>query len=233
MSDAVTTEIRDKVAVVTFDDGKANALSPDAITALHGALDEAEKQARALALIGRPGRLSAGFDLSVMRSGADAMRGLVTAGAELLMRLYEHPQPTVIACTGHALAAGALLVLSCDTRIGVRGDYKIGLNEVAIGMPLPIFAVELARDRLSRRHFQAATIQARIYDPEGALDAGYLDRVTDPEKLVGEAIAAAAALAEFAPGAYAGTKSQARGAIVQHVRDTLEADMTRMTGPSS
>src|SRR3954452_9115659 len=107
----------DGVALVHLDDGKANALSHAMIEQLHDALDRAESEARAVCIVGRDGKLCAGFDLSVMTAGADATRGLVKAGGELLMRLYGHPQPTVVAVTGHALAAGALLVLSCDTRI--------------------------------------------------------------------------------------------------------------------
>ena len=112
-----------------------------------------------------------------MTSGVEAMQGLVRSGAELLVRLYASPLATVAACTGHALAMGSLLLLASDTRIGADGPFKLGLNEVAIGMGLPIFAVELARDRLSPRHFTAATVQGQVFDPAGAVEAGYLDRL--------------------------------------------------------
>src|SRR4029450_7764580 len=105
------------------------------------------------------------------------MRDLVSSGAELLLHLYGSPLPTVAACTGHALAMGALLLLASDTRLGADRPFKLGLNEVAIGMGLPGFAVELARERLSPRHFTESTIQARVYDPAGAVEAGFLDRV--------------------------------------------------------
>jgi enoyl-CoA hydratase len=229
---AVRYELTDNVARIYFDDGKANALSPDALSALEGALDQAEKEARATLLIGRAGRLSAGFDLSVMRTGADAVRGLVTAGAEFLLRLYTFPMPTVVACTGHALAAGAIVLLTADTRIGARGDFKIGLNEVAIGMTLPIFGVEFARDRLSKRHFLAATTQARIFDPEGAVNAGFLDMVVAPESLLDTALAQAKQLAELSTGAYAATKRSAREGVERNIRETLAADMAKLAGPT-
>ncbi len=146
-------------------------------------LTRAEDEAGALLLTGREGKLSAGFDLSVMTSGEEAMQGLVRSGAELLVRWYASPLPTVAACTGHALAMGSLLLLASDTRIGAEGPFKLGLNEVAIGMGLPIFAVELARDRLSPRAFTAATIQGQVYDPAGALEAGYLDRLVAADEL--------------------------------------------------
>ena len=152
-SDKVRYELRDGIAVITMDDGKANALSHEVIDALHACLDRAEREARAVLLTGREKRLSGGFDLTVMISSPEATRNLVTAGAELMLRLYTFPRPVVVACTGHALAAGAILLLVADARIGAAGEFKIGLNEVAIQMTLPIFAMELARDRLSKRHF--------------------------------------------------------------------------------
>ncbi len=104
-----------------------------------------------MAIIGRDGKLSAGFDLTEMTAGIERTQALVGAGGHLLMRIYGHPQPVVLGVTGHALAAGALLCLSCDVRIGGDGPAKIGLNETAIGMGLPHYAVELAQERLNPR----------------------------------------------------------------------------------
>ena len=126
----VRYELRDTVAVITMDDGKANALSPAVIEMLHACLDRAEREAAAVLLTGRDRRVSGGFDLKVMTSSLENMRTLVTAGAELLLRLYLFPRPVVVACNGHALAMGALLLLVADARIGAAGDFKIGLNEI-------------------------------------------------------------------------------------------------------
>jgi enoyl-CoA hydratase len=220
MSDGpVHFELRDDVAVVRLDDGKANAISQLVIDGLQQAFDRAEKEAGAVLWVGRPGRFSAGFDLGVMRSQPDAARSLVAAGAELFLRLFTHPLPTVAACTGHAIAAGAIGLLSADTRIGAEGEFKIGLNEVGIGMTLPVFGVELARHRLSKRHFTRAVIQAELYDPSAAVDAGYLDRVVPGEALFEEALREAARLAQLPRQAHAGTKLRCREAIVAAIRD--------------
>jgi enoyl-CoA hydratase len=229
--EAVRVAIEESLAVVRVDDGKANALSPQVIQALHGAFDRAEKEAGAVLLLGRPGRFCAGFDLSVMRDPG-GVRDLVTAGAELFLRQLEFPLPIVSACTGHALAAGALLLLASDVRVAARGSYKIGLNEVAIGMGLPIFAVELARHRLSRRHFLRATSQAQIYDPDEAVDAGYVDQAVDADALEGVARGEAARLAQAPQPAFRHTKRSVHAAVVSQIRATLEEDMARLTGPS-
>lgn len=221
-----------KVAVVRLDDGKANALSHALITDIEGALDRAAEEARAVLLVGRPGKFSAGFELSTMTESAESARALVTAGARMLTRLYVHPQPVFAACTGHALAAGALILLAADRRIGVEGTFKIGLNEVAIGLRLPVFAIELARDRLSKRHFPAATMTARIYDPHGARDAGFLDDVVAEADLFDRALAEAAAAAELSSGALAVTKELSRRAVADHILATLDADMADLGMPS-
>jgi len=230
MSETLSYRLDGDVAVLTMDDGKANALSHEMIGALRKALDRAEGEASALVLLGRDGRFCGGFDLSVMAGGPEAARELVTAGGELLLRLYEFPRPTVIGAGGHALAAGALLLCAADTRIVARGDFKIGLNEVAIGMVLPIYGIELARDRLSKRHYTAAVVQARIYDGEGAVEAGFADRAVAPEAVASEALAAARELTQLSRGGHAGTKAKARAAVAAHIRETLAEDMARITG---
>jgi len=228
--DSLRVEIRDPVAVVHWDDGKANAVSPAILEAFHGALDRAEKEAQALLLVGREGRFSAGFDLRVMREGGSAMRDLVHGGAELLLRLVEFPLPVVTACSGHALAMGALVLLASDLRLGARGDFKIGLNEVAIGLPLPAFAVELARARLDPRHLGRAALLAEVYDPEGAVEAGYLDRTVAAEQLAEEALREAALLGELPRGAFATTRRLLRGPLVDRIRATLAEDMAGWGG---
>jgi enoyl-CoA hydratase len=223
-------ELRDGVAVIAMDDGKANALSHEMIGALNTSLDRAEREALAVLLTGRDGKFSAGFDLQTMRSGAESVKGLVLAGAELSLRLFLHPRPVITACSGHALAAGAILLLASDVRIGAAGDFKIGLNEVAIGLTLPRFAVELARARLSKRHFSAAATRARIYSPEMAVDAGFLDATTAAPALLATALAEARQLSALPDPAFRDTKRREREAVVGLIRETLDSDITEISG---
>lgn len=226
MSEPVSVESSGDVTILRLDDGKVNALSPAVFEALSAGLDAAEQADQAVLLVGRPGQFSAGFHLGVMRDGGPgAARALVTTGAHFAVRMARHPAPVVIACTGHALAMGAVLLMAADSRIGARGDFKLCFNEVAIGLTTPIFLVELSRGRLSNRHSLAATVQARPYDPEGAVDAGFLDRVVEPERLFDEALAEAQALAKLPRAAYVRTRKVLRGKQLAEIEATLEADM--------
>jgi len=219
-----------RVALVRVDDGKANALGPEVLDALHAALDRAlDEEAGAIVLLGREGRFSAGFDLSVMSQGGGAVAAMVGRGAELALRVFTCPVPVVIGATGHALAMGAVLLLSADERIGAAGDYKIGLNEVAIRMTLPEFAIALAEERLSRRHLQRAVNQAEVYGPEGAVDAGYLDRVVPLADVETEAVARARTLADgLDPRAHRETKTALRRPTIER----LEAAIAAMKPPA-
>lgn len=221
----ITFKMRGDVAVIRIDDGKANAISHELIGEFIDALDKARADAKAVVVVGREGRFSAGFDLKTMGAGPTQARDLLKAGAQVGHALYLLPIPVVIGCTGHALAMGAILLFCADVRIGAEGAYKIGMNEVAIGMPLPRFAVELARDRLSPRQLTAATNLAQIYDPAGAVEAGYLDRVAPLADVEAEAIATATELAsKLDPRAFRMTRNHLRAAHADQVLRALDQD---------
>jgi enoyl-CoA hydratase len=229
----VTYELDGSVALITFDDGKANVYSHDALSALTDALDRADADplARAIVICGRPGRFSAGFDLPTMTAGPDSMRRLVKAGAEFVARLLLEPLPVVAACTGHALAGGALVLLASDHRVGVAGDWKIGLNEVSIGMALPTWAVELARYRLAPGHFEWRAVLGQVGGPEEAVQAGFLDRTVSPDVIGSEAKATATSLARLRTGAVSGTKSRARRDLVRRMLEGIDEDLEALTVP--
>lgn len=208
-------------ALLSIDDGKANAVSVAFVDGLNEALDRASRDAKAVVITGRPGVLSAGFDLKEMAKGFDAAMALVTHGAKLMLRLFSHPQPVVIACSGHAVAAGAFLLLSADTRLGAAGEFRIGLNETAIGMTIPTFGLALAAERLSKRHLTSAVIQSQIFDPAGAKDAGFLDDLVAADELVESAVAVANRLAQLPGEAYAGNKLAVRKATIDVISASL------------
>ena len=231
--DPVSCTVEDGVAVVRLDDGKVNVVSHRVIELVHAALDEAIDAASSVAIIGREGKLSAGFDLTEMTAGIERTQALVGAGGRMLMRIYGHPQPVVLGVTGHALAAGALLALACDTRIGGDGPAKIGLNETAIGMGLPHYAVELAQARIAPAHLLRAAVQAEIYDAAGAVEAGYLDRVVPAVEVEAVTIAEARRLGALPGGAYRHTKLALHQALIDRVLPNIDADMEKITAPAA
>lgn len=227
MSDHVTQRTEGAVSVVTVDDGKANALSADVIATISGHIAEAEgnDDISAVVLAGRPGVLSGGFDLGVMRGrDAAAVTSLVADGGALVRQSYGASVPVVGVATGHAVAAGALVLLGCDVRFGAAGDFKIGLPEVAIGMSLPTWSITIGNERLSKRHVLRATSLGRMVDPATAVDVGFLDEVVE-----GDAVAAAVDHAnELASTidlrAYAAIVEATRGATLAAMDAQITAD---------
>jgi enoyl-CoA hydratase len=233
-TELVAYEVRDGVAWARIDHGKANALSFDVIAGLDRCLTlaEASDGVGALVVTGTPGILTGGFDLTVMQGGdtGEIVR-LVSDGGALFTRFFGSALPVIVAAPGHAVAAGALMLLAADERIGVEGSFKIGLIETQIGMFLPRWAVELAEERLSRRHFQVATVGARMYAPADARDAGYLDAVIPTEELEAAAQAAGAAWAKLPAAAYAAQVRVIRGARIAALEAAVAADRAAGSGP--
>jgi enoyl-CoA hydratase len=171
--------------------------------------------------------LTGGFDLKVMKSSPQAAGQLVTDGGALFTRMFGAPIPVIVACGGHAVAAGALLMMGADYRVGALGAFQIGLIETQIGMVLPRWAVEFAQERLSKRHFQQATVGARMYDPEAAVDAGFLDAAVAPEELDAAALAEAQRWASLPRGAYRGQVSMNRGERLGRLAEAIAEDRGR------
>jgi len=213
--------IDNDIAILTFDDGKANAVSHDFIDGMTAGLDSAEEEAKAVVIMGKPGMFSAGFDLKEIQKGQAEAVALVNRGAEMLYRLFGFPQPVIAGCSGHAVAAGAFTLLACDTRIGVAGDFKLGLNETAIGMTLPVFGHQLAQNRLSKRHLTAAVIQSQMYSPDEAVDAGFLDSVVNADELETACVAAAEQLMALPTATYGQMKRDTRQIPLAAIKDSL------------
>ncbi|HUV19171.1 MAG TPA: enoyl-CoA hydratase-related protein, partial [Ilumatobacteraceae bacterium] len=188
---------------------------------------------RAMVLHGRPGKFSAGFDLGVMfGDDMSAIINLVADGGGLVHRLYGSSVPVVAASTGHALAAGALLLLGCDVRVGSDVKAKIGLNEVAIKMVLPDWALTIAVERLSKRHLQRALANARVTTPRDAVDVGFLDEVVPDGDELDRAVAIAAELAAtLDPSAYARTVRAIRGPVLDLMEQQIAGDRSAGVSP--
>ncbi len=228
MSDLISYQLEDGIATLTLNNGKVNAISPDVIVAFNAALDQAVQDRAVVIITGQPGILSGGYDLKVMTSSPQNAVALVTAGSTLARRMLAHPYPIIVACPGHAIAKGAFILLSADYRIGVEGPFNIGLNEVQIGMTMHHAGIELARDRLRRSAFHRSVINGEIFNPEGAVDAGFLDKVVPAEQLMATAVAAAQQLKKINMTAHKNTKLKVRKAFLETLDKAIELDQQHL-----
>ena len=230
MDDAIRYAVRDDVAEITLDDGKVNAMAEPFFAALNAALDQAERdRPRAVIIGGRPGFFSAGLNLKVLPTLApDDLRRTMLAFGRTMLRVFGFPLPTVAAISGHAIAGGAMLSFACDLRVMAEGAYRLHLNEVAIGLVLPTWAIVLARTAVPTRWHTEAILHARAYTSDEALARGIVDAVARPaDRVLDEARALAAPLAGLDLAAYAGSKARHRVPEMEWATRLLETEVNR------
>jgi enoyl-CoA hydratase len=225
MGKRVTYERSESFSTITMDDGKVNAMSVGMMAEINAALDQAQEHRSVVILTGKDGVFSAGFDLAVFKQGPEPLVEMLRVGARLTERLLSFPFPVIVACSGHAIAMGSFLLMSSDVRIGTEGPFKVGMNEVAIGMTLPYFAVEIARHRLTTPYFNRAAILAEMYSPQEAIAPGFLDRVAPSEQLLSAARETATALSKLDMAAHAATKLRVRGPLLEALDQAITSEL--------
>lgn len=235
--------------MLQMDDGKMNSFSFEMIKQVNDALDKLllEPGLVSLLLVGNKKAFSAGFDLSVMGGPpSEIKRQLFVEGSNLALRLFNFPRPVIFGCSGHGLALGAIILLGGDLRklieslnriesqmentgIGVRGPkFKIGMNEVTIGMVVPVSGVEFARHKLDPRHLTRAVTLGYVYTPDEAQEVGYLDIVTDEESFMSTCLEHAGKLAKLKDHPYRSTKRYEKGHIAKRVEESVFSDSQRL-----
>nr|WP_236955618.1 crotonase/enoyl-CoA hydratase family protein [Marinobacter nauticus] len=224
VTELVTYELNDGIATITVNNGKANALSHEVFDALNAALDQAEQDKAIVILTGQPGMFSGGYDLKEMQKGPKEAMALVKVGSTFTRRLAAFPLPVIAACSGHAIAKGAFVLLSVDYRIGVEGGFKLGLNEVAIGMTMHHAGIEIARHRMPAPYFYRSVVNAEIFNPETAIAAGFLDEIVAPEQLAERANAVATQMKQLNMRAHKQTKLKTKAAYLEKLDWCIEQD---------
>ena len=225
----VSYQLDGRIATIAIDDGKANALSIAMLGALHAALDRAERDRAVVVLSGRENYFSGGFDLKVLAAGGEQVMTMLRLGATLSERVLGFPTPVLCACSGHAIAAGTFPLLCADARIGVDGPFRIGLSEVQIGLTVPWFAIEIARQRLHPAHFDRALVSSRMYSPQQAVEAGFLDRVVAASELQAVCRQTALELSELNAEAHTATKLRVRENALSRLRAAISSELEAQT----
>jgi Delta3-Delta2-enoyl-CoA isomerase len=202
------------VRLLILDRPPANAITAGLLADLSTALDAARDDlgVRAVVLTGEGRFFSAGLDL---RGGIDFQAATSPGPAvdpfgalrTCLLNFLGFPKPTVAMLHGHAIAGGLILVLACDYRLGVNGDYRIGLNEVEIGASFPKAAFEIVRLRLTHQRASELLLGAAIYPASQAVRLGVVDELVATDQFEATVFGRAARLGAFPHKAYAHTKA--------------------------
>jgi enoyl-CoA hydratase len=226
MNSPVSFDYENKVSRIVMNDGKVNVMSYGMLSALHDAFDKAEKEEGLVVLSSGGKHFSAGFDLSVINGGSkqDQLQ-MIKAGAELALRILSFPRPVISVCQGNALPMGAFLLLTSDVRLAATGDYKIAMNEVMIGLTVPLFAIEIARQRLTPAYFNRAVNLGEMYKPEEAAKAGFVDQVVPAEAMDNVLAATLQGLSAIDYRAHAATKARVRKHAIDAIRNAIDVEL--------
>lgn len=225
MNNLVHYTTADNYAIIKIANGKVNAISHEVIEELNECLNKAEQDERVVILTGQDGILSGGYDLKVMTKSADSAKELVTKGSKLSHRLLSFPTPVIIACNGHAVAKGAFLLLSADYRLGTEGEFKIGLNEVMIGMTMHHAGIEIAKGRLAPVFFERSVNNSEMYTPKDAVTAGFLDKIVPQDHLLPTAIKIAQMFGKINKVAHKNTKLKVRKNYLASLEKAIALDI--------
>lgn len=227
MNTLVRYDLNKDVATLRMDDGKANVMNIAMLSALNEALDRAEKEARVVVLSGREGAFSGGFDLTVFKRGGPDVQTMLEAGMRLCARLVDYPLPVIAACTGHAVALGAFLLLSCDLRVGVDVGARFQINEVRMGMVLPRLTLEVCRRKLAPAQLHAAATLGLAFTPASALVAGFVDELV-PAYAMQEAVQRHCAdLLTLDVKTFATNKRRINAQVIEAMARAIDADIAQ------
>ena len=225
MTDKLATLSHEEdVSIITLDDGKANVFSPAMTKAVNDCLDKVPTEKGSLIITGRPGMFSAGFDLKVIAAGdLTATREMSLNGFKLLSRIFSFPRPVLAACSGHGIALGTFLLCCCDYRIGAKGEFLVGANEMRTNMVIPIPILELIKFRVAQAHKYRAVLGAEMYPIESAIEAGLIDEIVEPEALMEVALTKAKDLATLGHPSYTLTKELYVAEPATKINDAINA----------
>ena len=230
MSEKIATiKKEDDISIITLDDGKANVFSPEMSNQLNSCLDEVDTESGCVIITGREGMFSAGLDLKIIQSGdVDRIVEMSSSAFKLLARIFSFPRPVIAACSGHGIALGTFLICCCDYRIGIKGDFMLGANEMRTNMVIPTPILELIKFRINDSHKYRAVLGAEMYNFYQAQEAGLIDDVVEIDNLMTVAKDKAKDLATMGHPSYTMTKelfiaepmAKINEALKEHEKDT-------------
>lgn len=192
-----------------------NALNPALLTALRAAIARAVSEgAGGLVLSGVAGYFSAGLDVpELLRLDRAGMRAAWEALFGVLREIACCEIPIAAALTGHSPAGGTVLALFADYRVQADGAYRLGLNEVQVGLPLPAVIYRGLRHVVGERQAERLAVGGWLISPAEALRSGLVDEVVPLDDVVPKALAWLGELLARPPGAMRATRRMARAGV--------------------
>ena len=205
----------------------ANALSPELIVALREAIESAPNDgARALVLSGTPGRFSGGLDVPLLLTLDRPTMARVWRDFYALLRAIACSSiPVAAAINGHGPAAGTVLALFCDWRGMAEGDWKMGFNEVQVGIPLPPVILSALKRQVGARQAERLGTGGLVISAAEAARVGLVDELIPLDRVVGRAVEWCDSLLKLPPQAMTSTRRRARSDLASYFDQGIEREI--------
>jgi len=173
--------IQDKIKIIRMSDGKANAIDLQFQDKMNSELNQ-DGSFKGVIITGDGGFFSAGLNIvNLLQSDRETITKTLIGLMNLFQNIMTHPLPFIAIVNGHAVAGGCMLALSCDYRIGIPGKYKMGVNELALGVDLPPMALAALRKCVPVKRLFEVTALGNLYQPNEAVEIGFLNVLEDEE----------------------------------------------------
>jgi len=177
--------INSSVGIITFSNGKVNALNEEVIDELMDILSSFEKnqQIKSLILTGTGKFFSFGFDIPLFMSySKENFTKYLKKFTALYKYLFTFPKFTLAGLNGHTIAGGCMIALACDKRIMINGNVKISLNEITFGSSVFAGSIEMLRFIVGSKNATEILYTGKMYDVYDALKIGLINKILDENK---------------------------------------------------
>ena len=215
----------DGIRILKLGHGKVSAIDVELCEAMIAETKAAiDQSVKAVIITGSGSSFSAGVDLfRLIKEGQDYARRFVPILDEFLLAVMTLPKPVIAAINGHAIAGGCILAAACDHRIMTEGAGRIGIPELAVGVPFPALPLQIMAARLADGPLRDLVYSGRTVEIDEAKALGLIDEKCPAGMLIDRASEVAKKLASIPPGAFALTKEAFYTPILE--RTTRLADL--------
>ena len=236
----INVTIKDRLALITLNRGKSNALNRELITELSDMLHNIsnDDNINGVIITGREHFFSAGLDLIELYGyNEEEAKSFWHLFLDFTAKIIAFKKPMVAAINGHSPAGGCVIALACDARVMAEGKYIIGLNEVPVGIIVPESIFKLYSFWLGTGNAARSLLEGKLFSPEEALEIGLVDELVNPDSIMTAAERKIRKYMALEPNTWQQSKLNIRKELIEATSadqaETLEAMLKQWWAPST
>ncbi len=227
----ISVTIKDRLAIITLNRGKSNALNREMVTELTDMLQNIESDSKigGVIITGKEHFFTAGLDLiELYNYNEEEAKGFWHLFLNFVAKITAFKKPLIAAINGHSPAGGCVIALACDARVMAEGKYIIGLNEVPVGIIVPNSIFELYSFWIGKATAARSLLEGKLFNPDEALAIGLIDEVVKQESILTAAERRARKYMAFESNTWSQSKLNIRRSLINSTSADQTADLEIM-----